>query len=258
MPFDTFKKQFNFNPEYRLHIGIERELYITRNGEFLPIADEILQQISGIEFPTTWTHEFSACALEQTIGPAPFESISDTIITMDISKSMIESKFNVQLLAYEVAPQDLPDAVYPDPTGRYETIVQNESDELLDAARRTGGIHIHIGLADHDEALRVHKKLSNETVQEYLLSIGDNSNRERIELIQHFTDWSVDSFSSWEEFYEHIKDKDLLHDLKSYRPLIRISKYGTIEFRMFGSTNSRELIEFYVRTCYNLVCFALK
>lgn len=257
MPIDDFKKLFSFDPQYHLYVGIERELYITRDGEFLPLADDILRSIGDMQFPSTWTHEFSACALEQTIGPVKFENLHDTVVAMDISKSMIEQKFDVELLAYEVAPNNLPSTVYPDPTGRFGTIVETASSELVDAALRTGGIHIHIGIASHDQALRVHQKLSNETVLEYLLSIGDNSNRERIDLIQHFTDWSVDSFTSWSDFYEYIKSKDLLQDLKSYRPLIRISKHGTIEFRMFGSTNSRELIEFYVKTCHGLVSFAL-
>ena len=91
MPIEIFKQQFSFKPEYHLHVSIERELYITRAGEFLPLADEILNSINDMQFPTTWTHEFSACALEQTIGPVDFENLHDTIVAMDISKSMLET-----------------------------------------------------------------------------------------------------------------------------------------------------------------------
>ncbi|MBP6866231.1 MAG: amidoligase family protein [Candidatus Pacebacteria bacterium] len=258
MPLDEFKNKFKFDESRHLCFGVERELYITRDGEFFPLADEILKSIDHDMFPSTWTHEFSACALEQTIGPAQIEKLHETILAMDESKDMIEKQFDVKLQAFEVAPENLPDDVYPDPSGRYQAIQDTSPEELVDAARRTCGIHVHIGIGNHSDALQVHQTLCNESFMEYLLSIGDNSNRERIELMKHFTEWTFDSFSSWQDFYDHLEKKNLLHDIKSYRPLIRLTRHGTIEFRMFGSTNSKELIEFYIKTCYNLVKFALK
>lgn len=150
-----------------------------------------------------------------------------------------------------VAPGDMPLDVYPDPTGRYQKIIAGMPRKVLLAACRIIGTHIHIGMPDHDTALRVYNRVISHTRQ--LSNLGDKSNGRRLEIYKIMApNPDPPIYKTWEEFYQEAVSNGFASDPRSCWALIRISVHGTIEFRMFGGTDDIDLIAAWAKKCHGL------
>lgn len=240
-----FLTKFNFRKEGNLMVGIERECFLTRNGQIVPIAPEI---VPAINHPSVG-YELSACQLEYRIGPSSIDRIRDDLEAMERRISQAETEFNFKCNFLEVAPDDMSLDVYPDPGGRYQKIAERMPKDVLLAACQVTGTHIHIGMEDADTALEVYNKVIS--YWERLTALGDNSQGKRLSLYQKVApNFIPPRYKSWEEFHESAVKRGFAENPRNCWDLIRISKHGTIEFRMFGSTDDIDLIKLWAYACY--------
>ncbi len=106
----------------------------------------------------------------------------------------------------EVAPENMPLDVYPDPTGRYQEITRNMPRHILLAACRVIGTHIHIGMPDHETALRVY----NSVVPHYmeLCEKGNGSFGERLAIYRIMApDYEPKPYRDWDHFAAVVAEK---------------------------------------------------
>ncbi|MDO8558066.1 MAG: hypothetical protein Q7S09_02660 [bacterium] len=226
-----FLERFKFRPDLCGYVGIERERFLTRkNGVIVPEAKQFLENMGD----SAWTYELSACQVEDRTIPRqdPFW-IRQNLLQNDYWGGKAARKLELYLSFKEVGPRTMRLDVYPDP--RYLEIVKHISRARLSAACRVTGTHIHIGVANMEEAIRVHNVLGR--ASGYLAALGDHSRGERLKLYRTMApDWKVPVYESAEHFFEVAKKKGFAKNPRNCWNLVRISAHGTVECRAFGVT----------------------
>lgn len=246
---EEFLQCFQFSPVGSFLVGVERECFLTdKDGEIAPLSPQILLSLPD---RARFGYELSACQLEDRVGPCELKDIKDALLRNEEDIGSVESKLGFKRLFCEVGPSDMPLDVYPDPTGRYQQIVKNLPPEILLAACRVIGTHIHIGMPNHETALKVYNQVI--VHWERLCQLGDGSNGQRLEIYKMMApDFRSPHYSSWQNFYEEAVSKGFVSDPRRCWHLIRLSVRGTIEFRMFGVTADLDKIVDWARICYHL------
>jgi gamma-glutamyl:cysteine ligase YbdK (ATP-grasp superfamily) len=226
---------------------------MTRDGKIVPIAPEIIPQLAG---RGNYGYELSACQLELRTDPVRLEHASETLRKAQDLLSEHEAMFDFKASHIEVAPIDMPLDVYPDPTGRYQVITKNMPTEILRAACRVAGTHIHIGMADPQQAVRAY----NAAIRKWpeLCRLGDKSQGERLEIYKVMApDFNPPEYAGWEEFEKYAASRGFTENPRNCWHLIRISMHGTIEFRMFGATPCTNEIAHWAEFCHDICSGAL-
>jgi hypothetical protein len=248
----SFLGKFNFDPEKTLFVGIERESFTARDGTILPLTPEILPLIQEDcpEFQR-FGYELSACQLEMQYGPYKMKDAYCGLILADDELTRIQKKFNFKCYFADIADQDIPLDVYPDPTGRYGILVATLKPEVLHAACYVAGTHIHIGMPSATDALRVYNQVCNHT--EELIESGDNSNGERLRYYSLMSK-AVNPVTHMDtnSWFTHAVSSGHDRNPRNCWTLIRISIHGTIEFRMFGSTPDLKKVHEWASMCHDL------
>lgn len=145
----------------------------------------------------------------------------------------------------------MPLDVYPDPTGRYQRITKDMPRKILRAACRVIGTHVHVGMRDHEMALRVYNYAIRHLAE--LCEMGNGSFGERLAIYKQMApDYEPKPYASWEEYYNTALEKGFAEDPRKCWTLIRISVHGTIEFRMFGATDSIDRIVSWATRCHQI------
>lgn len=245
---NAFIQRFNFRENMGLFVGVERECHLVdKGGSIVPMAAEVLNIINDEHFG----YELSACQLESRTDPVRILSLREALFDNDeVARSALD-KLSLGCLHKEVAPFDMPLDVYQDPTGRYQKITKDMPIEILRAACRVIGTHVHIGMPDHETALRVYNNVIGYTDE--LMSLGDGSNGERLEIYRIMApDATPKAYTSWKGFYSTACEKGFDQDPRKCWTLIRISVHGTIEFRMFGTTDNLDTIVEWASRCLDL------
>lgn len=260
---------FRFNPAKKLFIGVECEAFITNNKrEIIPRAQCVLERMHihdrgpwsepdiCIDPRKTFGYELSACQIESRIGPCILEKLEEKL---NHSNSILEFSLNLFDLKpsyIEVGPEDMPLDVYPDPSGRYQEIVKTMPHEVLLAACRVIGTHVHVGMPDHETALRVYNHVIKRC--DWLCSKGNGSFGERLDIYRIVApDCDPLPYNNWTDFHRVACDKGFDKDPRKCWTLIRMSKHGTIEFRMFGATSSIKRIVSWAQLCHDLCAEAM-
>lgn len=252
---DNFMKRFNFRKEGAGLIGVEREGFIINGtGKITPMAARILQVLTD---RSRFGYELSACQLEDRIGPVPLDMVHDKLLANERDIREVEKQLNFHRRYVEVVPEGMmPLDVYPDPTGRYQQIVKNMPEHILSAACRVTGTHIHVGMPDHESALKTYNGVIRHL--DKLCQKGDKSNGERLSIYKVMApDYSPPQYGSWTEFFKKATSAGFVEDPRKCWHLIRISVHGTIEFRMFGSTEDINEIVDWAEECHGICCEAL-
>ncbi len=246
---ETFTDQFNFKRELAFCVGIEREAFIADDeGNIRPWASKVLATIGD---SPRFGYELSACQIEDRSGPCRIENVMAELKYNEDILTRVERELNFKRQFNEVGPEDMPLDVYPDPTGRYRIITEKMPREILLAACRVIGTHIHIGMLDQQTALRIYNSVRQFT--EDLSQLGDHSHGERLSIYaQVAPDNQPPHYNSWEDFHLKAKANGFDKDPRKCWHLIRISKHGTLEFRMFGATQSIEEIYSWALRCLKL------
>lgn len=245
-----FKNRYQFSPQGGFLVGVERESHILDDqGNIAPLAHTVLKELGD---PIRFGYELSACQLEERTLPCKNLNLEDALRNNERDIAAVEKKLGFSRSHKEVAPETMPLDVYPDPTGRYQDIVKRMPRDVLAAACRVIGTHIHIGMPDHETALRAY----NHAVEHHnvLCEMGDGSNGERLQLYKLVAGESAvpKKFETWEDLYEFGTQQGFLADPRKCWSLIRMSVHGTIEFRMFGATESIEQILLWAKRCHTI------
>jgi len=248
-----FLELFKFEPEKSMLTGIERECFLTNGqGKIAPIAHQTLQHLKK-DNSEQFGFELSACQLEDRVGPCKLSNLKKELITNDQEISKAELELGFKRSYVEVAPSDMPLDVYPDPTGRYQRIVKTMPKEVLLAACRIIGTHVHIGMPNHEVAMKTYNKVINHCDE--LCRLGDGSNGKRLKIYKIVApECQPKTYKNWDEFYQYAVEKKFVHDPRSCWHLIRMTVHGTIEFRMFGPTTDLDKIVGWAEKCHK-ICY---
>jgi hypothetical protein len=263
----SFREKFHFDPQFALRVGVEREHFIVdRNGHIAPLAARVLEHIHVHGWGRRWGalgrrlqidpgnmvgYELSACQIETRTRPVELEDLKRELTWQDREINRSVHELSLGLLNIEVAPDDMPLDVYPDPTGRYAAISAGMSHEVLLAACQVAGTHVHIGMPDHETVLRVYNSVIRRTRK--LIRLGDGSHGRRVAIYRKVKpDPTPLPFEDWDSFYQVAQEGGFAEDPRSCWTWIRISRHGTIEFRMFGATPSLDRIFKWASLCHRL------
>lgn len=217
-------------------IGIEREFFITEGISRKPIprSPEFLQHVKN----KRWTYELSACQVEDRTIPCEAFLVLEAELRRGSSLGRTAAlTMGCHLEAIEVAPLDMPKDIYPDEP-RYEKISSTLDAARLLSALRIAGTHIHYGVRNLEEALRISNVL-NAHIEE-LSKLGDGSRGERIKLYQQVAQYPfAPQYESTDHYYHTAREQGFDANPKNCWHLIRINPQGTVEVRVFGTAFSR-------------------
>lgn len=238
-----FLSKFAFRPELRGYMGIEREHFLTyggglASGIYASHAKRFLEAMNDAK----WTYELSAYQVESRTNPqVDLSAIKLEMLENENLGNQVAHSLGLRLTNREVASHLFPLEVYPDP--RYLEIASHISPEKLDAACRVTGTHIHVGTRDMNQAIAVNNILVS--YLDMLCAVGDHSNGDRMRLYKVMAEnWQPVIYQSPEHLFEIAKTDGFTDNPRNCWKLIRISIHGTIELRMFGSTdNIDEILE---------------
>lgn len=276
MTIEEFKRQFTYNQHKIGFLGVEQEVVIEKDGKIVPMAHEILStitsrgifepaHISGNYFsgdnweahkarwhpvePNEFGYELPAAQIESRIGPCQLKDLKWKLEKVNEHLILLLKLKGCRPLHIEVAPEDMPLDVYP--TERYQKITKNMPRAILLAACRVAGTHVHIGMRDHAMALRVYNYVIKHLAE--LCEMGNGSFGERLAIYKQMApDYEPKLYASWDEYYQTALAKGFAEDPRKCWTLIRISVHGTIEFRMFGATDSIDRIVNWATRCHQL------
>ncbi len=242
-----FIEQFRFQPEFHGWIGVEREGFLMRNGTIVPIAPEVIPQINHPQVG----NEFSACQIEDRVGPCQLPDLRRELQAMDATLAQWERRLCFTRNLSELAPDDMPLDCYPDEKGRYQELRNRLTPRQLLAAHQVAGTHIHVGMADAEQALIAYNRAVPHW--QHLCKLGDHSGGRRLELYPLVApDYIPPPYISWEDVYDYACTAGWAESPRSCYHLIRISVHGTIEFRMFGATPCHNEILEWATECHRL------
>ncbi len=252
---EKFMSRFNFRRECCLAVGVERESFLTdKEGKIAPLAPMVLNFLTDRE---RFGYELSACQLEDRIGPCNLHEVRSELMKNERDILEAERMFQFKRIHMEVAPEDMPLDIYPDPTGRYQEIVKKLPRNILLAACRVTGTHVHIGMPNHHVALKVYNQVISQL--DYLCTEGDGSSGRRLAIYKTMApEQDLCPYGSWSDFHRQAVEKNFVDDPRRCWNLIRISVHGTIEFRMFGVTDNLDRIVSWAKICHNLCKVAMR
>jgi len=227
-----FLGKFNFRDELTGYVGIEREHFLVDcYGVLVPRSKDFLDTMDD----PRWTYELSACQVEDRTNPQrELGAIKLELLDNDNNAKLCAEKLEMCVVNKEVQDIDMPLEVYPDP--RYLEIVRNIEVERLRSACRVAGTHIHVGVSDMMTAIATYNVLLPHL--EELCELGDHSDGERLRLYKTMaTFWKPERYENVHEFFKVAMVRGFVENPRNCWDLIRISRHGTIELRMFGVTD---------------------
>ncbi|MBU1180006.1 hypothetical protein KJ885_03610 [Patescibacteria group bacterium] len=230
-----FLQLFRFNSGLAGYIGIERERFLrSKEGLLVPASSKFLDMIND----PLWTYELSACQVEDRTNPEKsLAKILKALRHNDRRARQIAGRLGFKLCNKEIAEENMPLDIFPDE--RYLKIASRLPKEILMAACRVIGIHIHIGMKDIEHAICAHNILREHLAE--LCAIGDHSSGERLELYKKMApNWRPPHYKNPERLLQTAKAQGFRDNPRNCWHLIRISIHGTVELRMFGSSVSNE------------------
>ena len=235
-----FLSKFSFKSEMAGFIGIEREHFLVSliDNDYVPQSKTFLETVRN----NSWTYELSACQVESRIEPQiDLSAIKMELLANENMGNKVAGKLGLKLWNQEVANIDIPLDVYPN--HRYLEISKMISEEKLRAACRVAGTHIHLGVGDINHAIKVNNLLIPHL--ETLCGLGDHSTGERLRLYRTMAkNWQPIIYQNPEHLFEVAQAEGFVDNPRDCWKLIRISIHGTVELRMFGTTdNIDEILE---------------
>lgn len=238
--------------------GIERERFIIDSsgriisaiGILLPKV-QVLARKNGLP-ENLFSHELFAGQIEDRILPCSnMEEIRKSLMLNDRIMSDAAKQLDLAFDCSEIveASRIIDLEVNPfDP--RHKQIWQSISRERKIAASIVAAVHVHLS-ATEDEAVKL-LNLCRENAIDLLINVGDHSNRARINAYRAMaeTDGVPPIFPFFADVISYINAKGgekNVWDLVRYKPSTQ-----TVEFRMFGATQSVEEVLGYVRACVDI------
>lgn len=239
---EDFKAQFAFNPSRAYKVGVEQECFIAdANRNIVPRAQEVLKRLAEKEngLACQFSFELSACQIERKTTPCSPRELKSELKVLQAALDDVLVPLGLQAVHDAVAPEDMPLDVFPDPDGRYQKIAARMDVASLRSSCRVIATNIHVGMPDHESALRTYNTLVNDF--RTLLQFGDKSNGKRLAIYKSIVpDWKPRTFADWGELHRFAEERGFAHDMRSWWSLLRISRHGTIEARWLDATDSAD------------------
>jgi gamma-glutamyl:cysteine ligase YbdK (ATP-grasp superfamily) len=253
----AFIQQMQFRPMLTGRVGLEREVFLSTDPEgslMVPQAMRALKILVDSQYRSHFVPELSACQLEYRTSPVKIDDLAEELITLDDDLCKRLAPIGLYPVYREVGPADMPLNVYPE--DRYAVISGRMRIEVLRAACRVTGTHVHVGMPDLETAIRVYNHVIEHTDE--LIELGDGSAGERMRLYRIVSP-RCDPFGvdSAQDLYRLAREQGFDSNLRNCWWLIRITRYGTIEFRVFGNTLDIYKVEEWARVCHKLCLEAL-
>lgn len=253
--FQILTDQIAYNHHLIHHIGVEREFFLLRHepyGDlespqycgtrpvFFPRSPEFLARMND----PAWTFELSACQVEHRTNPhLRLRDLERDMSDAQEKGIQVAKDLFLRMESCDVSDAAMPLDIFPDE--RYKRIRKGLSTDVLRAACMVAGTHIHIGVANLEHALHLHNLLVPHLDE--LCVIGDHSQGERLRIYKQMaTNWQPSIYEGPEHFLKVSQEQKFATNLRNCWHLIRISRHGTVELRMFGATDSPEEILFWV------------
>lgn len=237
---NEFHSLMTFTPSLQGYISCEREFFLMDvDNTLVPKAKEFLDHMND---PEHFSYELSACQVEYKTGPQKDpRNLKNKIRLLEKQCAPIEQLLGVRRGLIEVAPDTMPMDIYPD--DRYQSMAASKSYTQLLKMLQVTACQFHVGMPDYETALRVYNKLI--PFLPGLESLCDHSNGKRLQLYRAAApNHQPLPIKSLEDHYAQALKFGYDQDLKNCHSLIRITRFGTIEFRMFGAaTNEQEVIK---------------
>lgn len=233
-----------YDQQYVGCVGIEQEMFLVSSETGMPVArsPQFLQRMMSEVNPERWTFELSACQVEYRTHPQQsLHALEGDLFGGHEQAAKCARSIGCCVSHAEVAPASMPLTVYyAEP--RYKRLAVALDPETLLSACRVAGIHIHYGCSSLDHAIMVHNRLV--PYLDMLCQLGDHSDGERIRLYKQMAPvWEPMQYQNAKHFERVAREQGFWGNLKNCWHLIRISRHGTVELRMFGNTpDIREII----------------
>ena len=227
--------------------GVEREFFFVdqRTGLIVPCPTHVMATL--VRVSPKFTYELSACQGESRHGPCKLIDLKRELQETDRLLQQTLEQFGLRAEYIPVAPVTIPLAVYQDPQRRYARIAADMSQDVLSAACRAAGTHVHRGMRDHESALEHHNRMCERFDE--LVATGDTSQGERIALYGLVKpDWRPRRYASWSTFYDDAARNGFEKNPRNNWKGMRIAR-DTHETRVFDSTNKVDLIVHWAELC---------
>lgn len=250
--------QITFTPELARHIGIEWEGFTMEHCAGLdcgllhppmvapvPRVPEFLMRMRVRDPQKRWEAELYRGQVEFRTAPhRDFELLWDDLSSGIDQGRRVAGAMGCSLGSMPCAPENILLEVYP--IERYERMAQALIDQgeewRLRAACRVAALQMSYGCADIDHALRVYNAAVARLPE--LIAIEGSSGVERLKLYcQMAPNWCPPRIKSVEHFEQLAEDQDFAQSIRNCYWLIRLNRHGTVEFRMWGSTDKREEVQ---------------
>lgn len=238
--------------------GIEHERFIMNSlGQIVPKIGTLLPRVHELAknngLPERlFSYELFAGQIEDRTPPCRnLEAIKVALLANDGILLEAASNLGLAFDHSEFVEEDMVVAFEVNPFDeRHRRIWASIPNDRRIAASVVAAVHVHVSVAD-EEAVRI-LNLCRKDVIDSLVSIGDHSSLKRINAyrIMAATDGVPPVFASFSEVMKYIASKGgekNVWDLVRYKPTTK-----TVEFRMFGATQSVEEILKYVKACQDI------
>jgi gamma-glutamyl:cysteine ligase YbdK (ATP-grasp superfamily) len=239
-----FLRQYRFRADLTDFVGVEVEGFLVDpdTNAVVPRAAEFLDEMRG----STWGHELSACQVEFRTRPLTnFSQTKDELTELFADGEARARELGLVLRYTEVGPAEMPLTIYPHST-RYRQIAAEMDEEKLRAACRVAGVHLHYGVANWSDALAVYDRLRRALPN--LIKMGDRSDGERMRLYRLVSKRrDPPELKTTDDLVREAMIDGFFENPRGCWWLLRISTYGTVEVRVFGTTADPHTIVDWIR-----------
>jgi len=267
----SFKQMFDFEGNQFGTVGSELEFFIysqllkdsSGGSGFAPVAHQWLPvlRLTTIGGPDSFTYELSNCQVEYRTGVhSTSQSMIKEVEGLFGGLPPLFQSYDCEPRFIPVGPEDMPLHVYPH-DARYEELEEKLPEDILRAACRVAGIHVHIGTENFEQMLKVY----NAFVKHYdvLVAFINQGNTERLGLYRQVADFAGQvtippHLESMEHFYALAVEHGFASNLKDCWWLIRSTRFGTVELRFPDMTEDLGLLEKFITMCLEIAHEAAK
>jgi len=228
---EDFLNLIKFRPEPTGYIGAEREFFI--RNELGVIVPGVIRMLEALQSDVRFSPEVPACQIEDKLqSPVlTFDEFVQAIHAIEERYEYAKAQTGLGRVLIEYAPDTMPLDIYPDP--RYQHFQETKTREQLLAMCRIAATHFHIGCKDYHHMLKCY----NAAIDSFddMLAWCDYSGGKRIATYKQATPyWRPGPIDSLEHHYQIACERGYNMDIGNDHQLIRMTRYGTIELRMFG------------------------
>lgn len=240
-----FLDLFHWQPERKGRLGLELECMVTDGGALVQDGYRRLHHLrTSLPQAFELGYELPAAQLElRSSQPVTRDELQQHVQELTKALCMLEehSGYVLEVRGYiRNAEPELTNAP------EYSDIRALLPHEALVAACSTSGLHVHVGMATLEEALAAYARACG-ALPELLHAFTSHDRLRAYRAVTPY--WEPCAVRSVPELYALAQAQGFATNPKRWWGLIRISRHGTVEFRVADATRDQALIRAYVHAC---------